>query len=288
MARIDGISRRNFFKLGGGVAALAVLAGCSKPAAKSSAGGSGSGAAKTLTVGASPTPHAEILTKFAAPALEKQGITLKVVEYTDYILPNKDTETGKVDANYFQHINYLNNYNEKNGTSLVNAGKVHFEPMGVFVGKTKDLASLADGATIAVPNDPTNEGRALLLLQDKGLITLKAEAGITATVKDIADNPKNLKFSEQEAAAVPRTLQDVDLAIVNGNYALAAGLKLEDAVAHEDPKSDVIQKEYANIIATTQEKEQDELVLALVKVLQTQELKDYLKNTYGDAVLPVF
>ena len=148
----------------------------------------------TLTVAASPSPHAEILNDFAAPLLAEQGITLEVKEYTDYILPNQDTTSGEVDCNYFQHLNYLNNYNEENGTDLVSVGKIHFEPMGVFAGKSDDLAAIADGATITIPNDATNEGRALLLLQEQGIITLSEDAGITATPNDIVDNPHNVEF----------------------------------------------------------------------------------------------
>ena len=237
-------------------------------------------------VAASPSPHAVILNDYAKDP--GRAGHLEVKEYTDYILPNQDTTSGDVDANYFQHINYLNNYNEENGTDLVNVGKIHFEPMGVFPGKSSDIDNVADGATIAVPNDPTNEGRALLLLQDLGLITLDEDAGITATPNDIVDNPKGLQFSEQEAAALPRTVSDVDFAVINGNYAIDAGLKLEDAVAQEDAQSDVIQNEYANVIVTTPELEDDERITALVEALQTEDFKDYLQETFGDAVQPAF
>ena len=235
-----------------------------------------------------PPSPAVILTDYAAPILAEQGIELEVKSYTDYIQPNKDTTSGAIDANYFQHINYLNNYNEENGTDLVNVGKIHFEPMGVFAGKSSDIENVADGATFGVPNDPTNEGRALLLLQDLGLITLADDAGITATPNDIVDNPKNLQFSEQEAVALPRTLNDVDFAVINGNYAIDAGLALEDAVAQEDANSAVIQDEYANVIVTTPELEDDERIVALVAALQTDDFKDYLVETFGDAVQAAF
>ena len=264
--------------------ATSALAACAGSGAK----GSDEPGSSTLTVAASPSPHAEILNDFAAPILAEQGITLDVREYTDYILPNQDTTSGEVDCNYFQHLNYLSNYNEENGTDLVSVGKIHFEPMGVFPGKSSDIDNVADGATIAVPNDPTNEGRALLLLQDLGLITLDEDAGITATPNDIVDNPKGLQFSEQEAAALPRTVSDVDFAVINGNYAIDAGLKLEDAVAQEDAQSDVIQNEYANVIVTTPELEDDERITALVEALQTEDFKDYLQETFGDAVQPAF
>ena len=279
------ISRRSLLAGLAGLAAVAPLAACSS---NDSAAGSAAAETQTLVVAASPSPHAVILNDYAKPILADQGIELEVKEYTDYILPNQDTTSGDVDANYFQHINYLNNYNEENGTDLVNVGKIHFEPMGVFPGKSSDIENVADGATIAVPNDPTNEGRALLLLQDLGLITLDEEAGITATPNDIVDNPKGLQFSEQEAAALPRTVSDVDFAVINGNYAIDAGLKLEDAVAQEDAQSDVIQNEYANVIVTTPDLEDDERITALVEALQTEDFKDYLQETFGDAVQPAF
>ena len=242
----------------------------------------------TLTVAASPSPHAEILSEFAAPLLAEQGITLEVKEYTDYILPNQDTTSGEVDCNYFQHLNYLNNYNEENGTDLVSVGKIHFEPMGVFAGKSSDLSAIADGATITIPNDATNEGRALLLLQEQGLITLSEDAGITATPNDIVDNPHNVDFIEQEAAMLPSTLADADFSVINGNYAIDAGLTLADAVAQESADSDVIRNEYANVIVTTPDKESDEKIAALVDVLTTDDFKAYLEETFGDSVQAAF
>ena len=242
----------------------------------------------TLTVAASPSPHAEILNEFAAPLLAEQGFTLEVKEYTDYILPNQDTTSGEVDCNYFQHLNYLNNYNEENGTDLVSVGKIHFEPMGVFAGKSSDLAAIADGATITVPNDATNEGRALLLLQEQGLITLSDDAGITATPNDIVDNPHNINFIEQEAAMLPSTLADADFSVINGNYAIDAGLTLADAVAQESADSDVIRNEYANVIVTTPDKAEDEKIAALVAVLTTDDFKAYLEETFGDSVQAAF
>ena len=281
------VSRRSFLAGAGALVAAGSLAACSNGSE-----GSGSAAAVdspvTLTVAASPSPHAVILNDFAASRLADEGIELEVKEYTDYILPNQDTTSGDVDANYFQHINYLNNYNEENGTDLVNVGKIHFEPMGVFPGKSSDIDNIADGATIALPNDPTNEGRALLLLQDLGLITLDADAGITATPNNIAENPHNIQFSEQEAAALPRTVADVDFAVINGNYAIDAGLDLADAVAQEDASSDVIQEEYANVIVTTSDKEDDERIATLVNILQSDEFKSFLQETFGDAVQAAF
>ena len=274
----QNISRRSL------LSATALLA----TGALAACGGSSEDDASTLTVAASPSPHAEILNDFAAPRLTDQGITLEVKEYTDYILPNQDTTSGEVDCNYFQHLNYLNNYNEENGTDLVSVGKIHFEPMGVFAGKSSDLAAIADGATIAIPNDATNEGRALLLLQEQGIITLSEDAGITATPNDVVENPHNIEFIEQEAAMLPSTLADADFSVINGNYAIDAGLTLSDAVAQESADSDVIKNEYANVIVTTPDKESDEKIAALVAVLTTDDFKAYLEETFGDAVQAAF
>ena len=201
------LSRRSLIAAAAAVVGVGSLAACGTSGDTSAAGGSSAeGGSQTLTVAASPSPHAEILNDFAADKLAEQGIALEVKEYTDYILPNQDVSAGEIDCNYFQHINYLNNYNEENGTDLVNVGKIHFEPMGVFAGKSDDLANIADGATISVPNDATNEGRALLLLQEHGVITLSESAGITATPNDIVDNPHNVEILEQEAAMLPSTL----------------------------------------------------------------------------------
>ena len=281
------ISRRSLI-----AAAAAIVGAGSLAACGGTSGDSGSveavGAEVTLTVAASPSPHAEILNDFAAERLAEQGIVLEVKEYTDYILPNQDTTAGEVDCNYFQHLNYLNNYNEENGTDLVSVGKIHFEPMGVFAGKSDDLSNIADGATISVPNDATNEGRALMLLQEHGVITLADDAGITATPNDIVDNPHNIEILEQEAAMLPSTLADVDFAVINGNYAIDAGLTLADAVAQESADSDAIKNEYANVIVTTPELEDDERIKELVSVLTTDEFKDYLAETFGDSVQAAF
>ncbi|WP_204212492.1 MetQ/NlpA family ABC transporter substrate-binding protein [Collinsella sp. An271] len=283
------LSRRSLIAAAAAVVGVGSLAACGTSGDTSAAGGSSAeGSSQTLTVAASPSPHAEILNDFAADKLAEQGITLEVKEYTDYILPNQDVSAGEIDCNYFQHINYLNNYNEENGTDLVNVGKIHFEPMGVFAGKSDDLANIADGATISVPNDATNEGRALLLLQEHGVITLSESAGITATPNDIVDNPHNVEILEQEAAMLPSTLADVDFAVINGNYAIDAGLTLADAVAQESADSDVIKNEYANVIVTRPELEDDERIKALVDVLTTDEFKEYLADTFGDSVQAAF
>lgn len=282
------LSRRGFLATVAGLGAVA-LAGCSNGGTGTAVGSSaGSTAASTtLTVGASPTPHAQILTDFAAPKLKDQGIELKVKEYTDYIQPNKDTTSGAIDANYFQHINYLNNYNKENKTDLVSVGAIHYEPFGIYAGKSKDLSNIADGATIAVPNDPTNEGRALLLLEQEGIIKLKDSKNLESTPNDIAENPHNVQFQEVEAAAVPRTLQSVDFAVINGNYAIEAGYHVKDALAHEKAGTAAV-NEYANIICTTKEKEDDTSIKALVKVLQSDDFKKYLEENFGEDVLPAF
>lgn len=284
----NSISRRSVLAGAAAIVAAVPLAACggSEEPAGSAAGSAAE--PQTLTVGASPSPHAVILNDYAAPLLAEQGIELTVEEYTDYIQPNRDTTNGTLDANYFQHINYLNNYNEENGTDLVNAGRIHFEPMAVFPGRSTDIENVAEGATFGVPNDPTNEGRALLLLQELGLITLAEDAGITATPNDIVENPLSLEFSEQEAAALPRTVGDVDFAVINGNYAIDAGLELADAVAQENAESEVIRDEYANVIVTTPDLAEDERILALVGVLQTEDFKAYLEETFGGAAQPAF
>ena len=284
------LTRRNF--IGTGLAALAAttLAACGNSGSSSSSSSSAasdSAQSQTLTVAASPSPHAEILNNFAAPKLKEQGIDLQTKEYTDYIIPNQVTSSGEVDANYFQHINYLNNYNDENGADLVGVAAIHYEPFGIYAGKSSDLANIADGAQIAVPNDPTNEGRALLLLQQENLITLKDPDNLEATPVDIAENPHNLQFVEVEAAAVPRQLQDVDFAVINGNYAIEAGYHVKDALVHEETGSTAVEQ-YANIVCTTSEKEEDENIQALVKVLQSDDFKAYLEENYGQDVLPAF
>ncbi|MBY4798200.1 MetQ/NlpA family ABC transporter substrate-binding protein [Collinsella sp. AGMB00827] len=280
-------SRRSFVRAalaGLGVVGTASLVGCGGSGASA---GSQKAASKTLTVAASPAPHASILSDFAAPKLKEKGIELKVREYTDYIQPNKDTSSGEVDANYFQHINYLNNYNEKNGTDLVSVGAIHFEPMALFAGKSKSLDRIEYGSVIAIPNDPTNEGRALLLLADQGFITLKDPKNLEATPKDVADNPHNFTFQEIEAAALPRTLDSVDFAVINGNYAIEAGYHVKDALLHEEAGS-VAVEQYANIICTTPAHEHDEAITALVSVLQSEDFKTYLSQQFGQDVLPAF
>ena len=244
-------------------------------------------AGTTLKVAASPTPHAEIL-NVAKEILAEQGIDLEVVEFSDYVQPNLVTESGEVDANYFQHTPYLDSFNEENGTHLVSVGAVHYEPFGIYPGKSDDLANIADGATIAVPNDTTNEARALQLLATQGLITVRDDAGLTATINDITENPHNIKFEEIEAAQLPRTVQDVDFAVINGNYALAAGFSVKnDALATEDASSEAAQT-YANILAVKEGRENDPAIQALYAALTSDKVKDYINSTYDGAVVPIF
>lgn len=267
----------------------AAFTGCGSDDSTNGSGSSNSSSKsddKTIVVGASPTPHAEILNAIS-DQLKDAGYTLKVVEYNDYIQPNTALEAGDLDANFFQHQPYLDNFNEENGTNLVSVASVHFEPIAIYGGKTSSLADLSDGATVALPNDTTNEARALLLLEAEGLITLKADAGVNATVIDIEDNPKNLKFSELEAAQVARSLQDVDIAVINGNYALEAGLTSSDALATESSDSLAAQT-YANIIAVKAGNENTDKTKALVDAILSDEVKEYINSTYAGAVVPVF
>lgn len=239
----------------------------------------------TIKVAASATPHAEILEE-AKPILEKEGWDLEVTVFDDYVQPNLVVESGDFDANYFQHIPYLDNFNEEQGTHLVNAGGIHYEPFGIYPGTKKTLDDLEDGDTIAVPNDTTNEARALLLLQDNGVITLKDGAGLEATVKDIEENPKNIQIEELEAAQVSRVKDEVAFVVLNGNYALQAGYSVsKDSIAHETSDSEAA-KTYVNIIAVKEGNEDNEAVKALVDVLKFDEIKDYINETYDGAVVP--
>ena len=242
----------------------------------------------TLKVGASPTPHAEIL-EFAKDILAEQGIELDIVEYTDYVQPNEAVESGDLDANYFQHTPYMDTFNEENGTHLVSVGLVHYEPFGIYPGKTATLEELEDGATIAIPNDGSNETRALLLLQQEGLITLEEgiDASSNATIYDIAENPHEYEFQEMEAAQLPNVLDDVDLAVINGNYALQAGLNAgEDALAVEDASGDGAVT-YANILCVKEGNEDNEAVQALLEVLQSEEVAQFIADTYEGAVVAI-
>jgi D-methionine transport system substrate-binding protein len=240
------------------------------------------GTGLTVSVGATPVPHAELL-NLIKDDLAAKGITLKVVEFTDYVQPNVAVIAGDLDANFFQHIPYLDS-NEEWSAKLVSAFGVHVEPFGLYSTKYKNINDLPNGATIAIPNDPSNGGRALLLLQAKGLITLKAGAGLTATIRDITGNPKNFRFQELEAAQLPRILQDVDAATINGNYALEAGLNpVKDSLIIEGADSP-----YVNIVVVQKGKENDPGIVALKNALLSKKVKDYIDNQYGGGVVAIF
>ena len=239
----------------------------------------------TIKVAASPTPHAEILDA-AKEILAEEGWDLEVTEFEDYVQPNLVVESGDFDANYFQHVPYLESFNEEKGTHLVDAGDIHYEPFGIYPGTKSSLDELEDGDTIAVPNDTTNEARALLLLQDNGVLTLKEGAGLTATVNDIESTTKDIKIQELEAAQVPRVLGEVAFAVINGNYAVEAGLSVaNDAIAYEASDSEAA-KTYVNIIAVKEGNEDNEGIVALVDALKSDEIKDFINETYNGAVIP--
>ncbi len=240
-----------------------------------------------IKVGASPAPHADIL-EAIRPVLAEQGYELEIIEFTDYVQPNLALEDGSLDANYFQHVPYLDDFNAENGTSIVSLAAVHFEPLGIYPGKTVSLDALADGAQVAVPGDTTNEARALLLLEAQGLIKLKDGVGLEATVTDIVENTKNLNIVEIEAAQLPRSLPDVDIAVINGNYAIDAGLNATtDALAAEDPSS-VAATTFANILAVRAGDEGREDLNALAAALLSEISKKFIEDTYQGAVVTVF
>lgn len=239
----------------------------------------------TIKVAASATPHAEILAA-AKPILAEQGWDLEVTEFDDYVLPNEVVESGEMDANYFQHVPYLDSFNEEKGTHLVEVGKIHYEPFGIYPGTKSSLDDIADGDVIAVPNDTTNEARALLLLQDNGIITLKDGAGLEATVNDIAENPYNVEIQELAAESVARVADEVAYVVLNGNYALQAGFSVaKDALAYEKSDSEAA-KTYVNVIAVKEGNEDSEKIQALVDVLKSDEIKDFINEKYDGAVIP--
>ena len=240
---------------------------------------------KTITVAASATPHAEILEQ-AKPLLEEQGYELEVTIFDDYVLPNEVVESEEFDANYFQHIPYLNTFNEEKGTHLVNAGGIHYEPFGIYPGTKSSLDEIAEGDTIAVPNDTTNEARALLLLQDNGIITLKEGVGLEATINDIEENPYDVEIVELAAEQVARVAEETSYIVLNGNYALEAGYSVgKDALAYETSDSEAA-KTYVNVIAVKEGNEDNEAIKALVSVLKSDEIKEYINTTYDGAVIP--
>ena len=240
----------------------------------------------TVTVGATASPHAEIL-EALKDTLAAEGVELVIKEYTDYIIPNTATESGEIDANYFQHTPYLTDFNAENGTHLVSVADVHYEPMGIYAGKSSDLSNVAEGSVIVVPNDTTNEARALQLLAAQGLFTLPENAGLEVTPKDIVDNPLNLQFLEVEAAAVARSLADADFGVINGNYALEAGLTADQGLAFEASDSAGAQT-FANILVVKEGNESNEAIQKLVAALTSEECRSFIESTYGGMVLPVF
>ena len=240
---------------------------------------------KTITVAASETPHSEIL-EAAKPILEEEGYDLEVTVFDDYVQPNEVVESGDFDANYFQHIPYLNSFNEEKGTHLVNAGGIHYEPFGIYPGTKSSLDDIADGDTIAVPNDTTNEARALLLLQDNGIIKLKDGVGLEATVNDIEENPYNVEIVELAAEQVARVAEETSYIVLNGNYALQAGYSVsKDALAYETSDSEAA-KTYVNVIAVKEGNENSDKIKALVDVLKSDEIKDFINEKYDGAVIP--
>ena len=239
----------------------------------------------TITVAASATPHAEILEQ-VKPILAEQGYTLEVTVFNDYVQPNQVVESGEYDANYFQHIPYLDSFNEEQGTHLVNAGGIHYEPFGIYPGTKGSLSDIAEGDTIAVPNDTTNEARALLLLQDNVILTLKEGVGLTATVRDIEENPYGVEIQELEAAQVPRVKDEVAFMVLNGNYAMEAGFSVaKDAVAYEQSDSEAAQT-YVNVIAVKEGNENNAGIKALVEALKSDAIREYINNTYDGGVIP--
>lgn len=241
----------------------------------------------TIKVAATPVPHAEILA-IAKDILAEQGITLDIIEFTDYVQPCEATESGDVDANYFAHMPYIDSYNEENGTHMVSVAAIHYEPYGLYPGKTATVDALADGAKIAVPNDASNEARALLLLEAQGIIKLADGVGLKATKLDIAENPKNIEIVEMEAAQLPSALADVDMAVINGNYAMDAGLSVKtDAVATEDVDSEAAQT-YANVVVVKEGNENSPAIKALCEALQSAQVKTYIDENYDGAVVAMF
>lgn len=268
------------------LAAAVLLSGCgTKNASSGSTGSSNTAENKTvkLTVGATPSPHAEIL-NLIKPDLAQLGIDLEVKEFNDYVTPNIALNDKQLDANFFQHAPYMEDFAKKNNMRLVAVGKVHVEPMGAYSKKIKSKDEIKDGAIVAIPNDVTNEGRALLMLQKQGLIKLKDASGLSQTPRDIAENPKNLKFKELEAAQLPRTIQDVDIAVINTNFALKGNLDpLKDTIFAEDKDSP-----YANVIAARPDNQNDPAIVELVKALNSDKVKKYLEDTYKGAIVPAF
>lgn len=261
-----------------GVLVVGLVTGCGK-------GANAAADSKVIKIAASPTPHAKILEK-AKPILKEKGYDLQITEFEDYVQPNEIVESGEYTANYFQHVPYLESFNNEKGTHIVSVGKIHYEPFGIYPGTKKSLDEIADGDRIAVPNDTTNEARALLLLQDNGIIKLKEGVGLEATVNDILENPHNIKFDELEGAQVARVVSEDAFVVLNGNYALEAGYSVgKDALAYEASDSEAA-KTYVNIIAVKEGNENNEGIKALVDVLKSDDIKNFINETFDGAVIP--
>ncbi len=276
---------RGVFAIGLAAAVFIINGACAKKTdGMSSKALSGVEGKQVLKVGATPEPHAEML-KLISKDLQNEGVRLEIIEFTDYVTPNAALESGQIDANFFQHIPYLQSFNEEQGTHLVSAGGVHIEPLALYSKKYSALEQLSDGAVIAIPNDPTNEGRSLLLLQSAQLIRLKENAGITATPADIAENPKKLKFREIEAASLPRVLADTDAAVINGNYAIPAGLSAaQNGLFVEGSDSP-----YVNVVAVKKGNENDERIAALMQALRSEKIAAFIAERYPNGeVVKVF
>ncbi len=279
------------------VLAVSAITGCSKDASNSEptenaqntedAAKEDDGDLEVITVAATAVPHAEILeSEVVTSALAAKGYKVEVTVFEDYVQPNNVVDAGEFDANYFQHITYLNDFNDQNGTSLVNAGGIHYEPFGIYGGTKKSLDEIADGDTIAIPNDTTNEARALLLLEANELIKLEDGVGLTATVNNIVENPYNLKIVEVEAAQVPHQIDSVSYAVMNGNYAMEAGFTVAtDALAYESQDSEAAEK-YVNVIAVKEGNESNPGIVALVEVLKSDEVKAWIEEQYEGSVVP--
>ncbi len=285
--------KKIFALLTAGIIAASVLSGCGSSGTSADAGasggaadsGKGAEAGGTITVAASATPHAEILEQ-AKPLLKEKGYDLQITIFDDYVQPNNVVESEEFDANYFQHIPYLNEFNEEQGTHLVNAGGIHYEPFGIYAGKKSDLSELADGDEIAVPNDTTNEARALLLLEANGVLKLKDGAGLTATVNDVESYSKDIKIVELAAESVKDAIPDAAFVVLNGNYALEAGLSVgKDSLAYEAQDSEAAAT-YVNVIAVKEGHENDDKIKALVEVLKSDDIVNYINETYDGAVVP--
>jgi D-methionine transport system substrate-binding protein len=269
------------------IASLALaLVGCGSSTSSGSGSATQTPEKRVLKVGASPSPHAEILAS-VKDALAAEGIDLQITEYSDYVIPNTALQAGDIDVNYFQHLPYLEDFNKENGTTINSAAAIHFEPLAIYAGTAKSLAALPDGAKIAVPNDTTNDARALQLLEKQGLITLPANADLTITPRDIVENPKNLQFVEVEAASLPVQLPEVSLAVINGNFALSANLPSSGILATEDAAS-LAAKTYANIIAVKAGSENNADIQALIKALTSDATRSFINTKYSGVVIPVF